>query len=306
MTGCRARVIVVALTGVAAALSTSQPNAQAGLTEANSSRTVYVSASRDPRATPVTDLVLQEFLLREDGQPRAILRVEPAVAPMQIAVLVDDNGSGIFRSGLARFIQRLQGQAEFSSAASPVQVMRIVDYTANMTTLANGLVKLGVRPGTPDGGQLLEGILQSAIDLRKREAQRGVIVVLTVGGEEHSTVRADFVLDEIVRSGAILHVVSVARSALRSTVPITTAASLLEENLNLQEVLGEGPKQSGGRIVESVASAGMFDGLQQIADELLHQYAVVYDRPGHVRSLPKLNISVTRPGVQVRGPSRTR
>jgi len=43
-----------------------------------------------------------------------------------------------------------------------------------------------------------------------------------------------------------------------------------------------------------------------IADELLHQYAVVYDRPGHVRSLPKLNVSVTRPGVQLRAPSRTR
>ena len=41
--------------------------------------------------------------------------VRPAKALMQIALIVDDNGTGLFRAPLYRFVQRLQGKAEFSS-----------------------------------------------------------------------------------------------------------------------------------------------------------------------------------------------
>ena len=43
-----------------------------------------------------------------------------------------------------------------------------------------------------------------------------------------------------------MYVISVANSALRSTRAIDKPSALLDENLNLSEVLGEGPKQSGG------------------------------------------------------------
>src|SRR5262245_50589916 len=134
MPGSRARAVFVAVLSAAAILPCPL--------RAQTARTVYVSALRD-RFTPVTDLVATDFALKEDGRVRTILRVEPAVAPMQVAILVDDNGSGIFRSGLARFIQRLQGQAEFSLSSVTGQVLRVVDYTASLSALANGLTKLG-------------------------------------------------------------------------------------------------------------------------------------------------------------------
>ncbi len=34
--------------------------------------------------------------------------------PLRIALVVDDNGTGIFRYGIAKFIERLQGRAEFA------------------------------------------------------------------------------------------------------------------------------------------------------------------------------------------------
>jgi VWFA-related protein len=266
-------------------------------------RTIYVTAT-DSKFAPVTDLVMRDFTVRQDGHPRELISVDMATMPLQIAVIVDDNGTGLFRSALARFIQRLQGRAEMSLSVVVGQVMPVVPFTTNAATLVRGLERVGARPGTPDGGQLLEGILQATRDLSKRRAARPVIVALTVGGEEHSSVPGRYVLEQLEQSGATLHVVSVAASALRSTVPVRRAADLLESNLALQQVLGDGPKQSGGRSVEIVATTGAVDGLQQIADSLVNQYVVVYSRPSPEKPNEKLAVTVNRRGVHISVPAR--
>ena len=122
-----------------------------------------------------------------------------------------------------------------------------MDYTANGQELGEVLAQLVARPGTDDGGQLLEGIYETAKDLERRKTDRGVIVVLTVGGEEHSPLPAHHVLDRAAeeRRGASRGPVS--SSALRAMAAVQRPSALLEENLNLSEVLGDGPKQSGGR-----------------------------------------------------------
>src|SRR5205814_3673625 len=159
---------------------------------------------------------------------------------------VDDNGTGIFRYGVAKFIERLQGMAEFSLSTINVQQMKLVDFTANAANLSAAINQLVARPGANDGGQLLEGIFDTAKDFQKRVARRPVIIALTVGGEEHSTVPAHQVLEELQKSGAALHVIAVNSSALRAMAVAQKPGALLEENMNLSEVLGDGSKQTGG------------------------------------------------------------
>jgi hypothetical protein len=127
-----------------------------------------------------------------------------------------------------------------------------------------------------------------------------------VGGEEHSTLPAHHVLDQLRKSGALLHVVAFSQSALRSTVQVQKPASLLEENLNLNEVLGDGPKQSGGSRDELVASAGLVFGLSQLAENLINQYAVAFVQPDGSKASDKLSVSVGTPGATVRAPVRIR
>ena len=79
--------------------------------------TVFVTALEENGA-PVVDLDAADFTIKEDGKDRDVLQVELARVPMQIAIIVDDNGTGIFRSGLVSFVQLLQGRAECRSAAS--------------------------------------------------------------------------------------------------------------------------------------------------------------------------------------------
>ena len=123
-------------------------------------------------------------------------------------------------------------------------------------------------------------------------------------GEEHSTLPARHVLDKLKDSGAALHVFLVAASALRQTAAVTRPSALLEENMNLGEVLGDGLKQSGGRREDIVAAAGALTGLQQLAEDLLHQYVIEYDLPPGTKPSDRIAVTAKRKGVSLRVPTR--
>jgi VWFA-related protein len=293
--------IFLSLTPSATGLQSSREAAATGPT----TRTVYVSVLNNSGA-PVTDLAAPDFVIKEGGKDREIVRAGMTSLPLRIALLVDDNGTGIFRYGVAKFIERLQGRAEFAVTAVTGQNLKIVDYTTNVDLLTGAIARLTARPGTNDGGQLLEGIFETAKDFQKRRAARPIIVVLTVGGEEHSTLPAHHVLEELQKSGAALHVIATSSSALRPTAPVSRPGALLEENMNLSEVLGDGPKQSGGKREEIVASAGIVAGLQELAEALRNQYAVSFSRADRPKDNEKLSVSVKRSGLTVRAPVRLR
>jgi VWFA-related protein len=264
---------------------------------------VYVSVTEET-GTPVIDLTAEDFAIKEDGKIREVLRVTTASAPLQVMILVDDNGTGIFRSGLVQFVQQLQGRGEIAVSTIYGQTQKLVDYTPRIEPVVEALTTLSARPATPDGGQLLEGIFQASKDQEKRRAMRPVILAVTVGGEEHSTVPAHQVLDQLAKSRSTLYVIQVASSVLRPTVPITQSKQLLGENLNLSEVLGEGPKQTGGWRSEIVASTGIVVGLRRLATELKSQYLVEYTRPPKGKALERVDVSVKRRGLNLRAPSK--
>ena len=277
-----------------------QASLQSGIT-----RTVFVSVL-DKSGAPVTDLAADDFIIKEGGRDREIVGAGMSSVPLRIAVVVDDNGTGIFRYAIAKFVERLQGRAEFGVSTVYGQHQKLLDYTANLERVSMALSQLNARPATNDGGQLLEGIFETAKDFQKRRAARPIIVVLTVGGEEHSTLPAHHVLEELEKSGAALNVIAINSSALRAMAAVSKPSALLESNLNLSEVLGDGPKQSGGKRDEIVASAGIVAGLQELAEALRNQYAVSFSRPDRPKDTEKLSVSVKRSGLTVRAPTKLR
>ncbi len=268
-------------------------------------RTVFVSVL-DKSGAPVTDLAADDFMIKEGGKDREIVGAGMSTVPLRIAVVVDDNGTGIFRYAVAKFVERLQGRAEFGLSTVYGQPQKLLDYTANLERVSMAVSQLNARPATNDGGQLLEGIFETAKDFQKRRATRPIIVVLTVGGEEHSTLPAHHVLEELEKSGAALNVIAINSSALRAMAAVSKPSALLESNLNLSEVLGDGPKQSGGKREEIVASAGIVAGLQELAEALRNQYAVSFSRPDRPKDTEKLSVSVKRSGLTVRAPTKLR
>ena len=70
---------------------------QAG-TQERLARTVYVSVL-DKNELPVTDLGPGDFVVKEGGKTRDVVEAGVANVPLRTALLIDDNGTGIFRYG---------------------------------------------------------------------------------------------------------------------------------------------------------------------------------------------------------------
>ncbi len=294
-------MVLVACGAVSAIALAASPRPPAGAPDGRI-RTVYVTVV-DSEGTPVTNLTAADFVIKEGGKDRTVVGAELATAPMHVLILDDDNGTGLFRAGIGLFLQRLLGHGEFAISTVTGQMLKIVDYTANVPALSEALGMLGARPATPDGGQLMEGIYEGARDIVKRKLARPVIIVLTVGGEEQGTMEPDEVLSELSKSGAILNVVSVA-AGLRQRAPIYAPSDLFGGDMSLSEVLGDGPRQSGGRHDEIIAAPGLLQNLQEIGDELLNQYRLTYVLPSGVKPSDRLSVSLIRDGLKLRAPSR--
>jgi hypothetical protein len=270
---------------------------------ATSAQLVFATAI-DSRQEPITDLRAAEFVVREDGKECAVISVERATQEMQVAILVDDNGTGIFHFGLNGLGELLQGRAQIALSVITNQVQKIFDYTTDAKTWVTGFARTGVRPSTPEGGQLLEGVFASAKELKRREARRPVILALTVGGEEQSSLPSRQVLEALHESRASLHVLFVNSPAVRPVRPAGQPAELLDNNFNLGRVLGDGPKESGGRNREVLAMKALPAEVQQIARDVLSQYLVTYTRTQTRYAPQRLQVSVRRLGVTIIAPAR--
>ncbi|MEO5739806.1 MAG: hypothetical protein ABIS29_04335 [Vicinamibacterales bacterium] len=284
---------------------TADASAQRGTLAVPHVRTVHVTAV-DRKEAPVIDLAVTDFVLKEGGDIREILRIEPATTPLHIAIIVDDSGTGLFRVPVANFVNQLLGRAQFAIKHVIGQAVRLVDYTSDVERLREAILRLGVRAETPDGGRVVEAVFDVAKEVR--DFDRPVIIVLTDSHAEYSSLPAHHVLEELQRSGAMLHVISVTRLAQLnpSSVPLAKdkPADLLDHQIDINRVLGDGPKQTGGRRVEIGGLGGTIPELQAVAGQLKHEYLITYLVPAGEKLNQKLSVSAGRRGVTVRAPSR--
>jgi hypothetical protein len=259
-------------------------------------RKVYVTAF-DANGAPFTDLSLEDFIVKESGKPHPIVSLGPATAKMQIAILIDDNGSGIFRVGVARFIEALLGRADFSISVVAGQTMKLVDYTSDPGPLSDAIAKVGARPTTQET-LLLDGLMGVAKDVQKRKMARPVIVALTAGATDVTPMQPDDALNELRKSGAQLYVVAVLTHAATPTRP----GDLLNEGHALAAVLGDGPKRTGGDRVEISAIAGVDTGLGRFAEELKHQLVLEYSLEG-AKPSDRVSIALKRSDLTLHAPT---
>jgi hypothetical protein len=144
---------------------------------------------------------------------------------------------------------------------------------------------------------MTEGILEIAKAIEQQKAERPVIVALAISGGQAGGAGSKDVLDRVRQSGAVMYTVTLAASDAGGAVGGISDAS------NREQVLGDGPKQSGGRRVEVIATAATQKALQQIAGDLLAQYAVRYTLPDGTKPDKRISVSVKRRGVTFRAPT---
>jgi Ca-activated chloride channel family protein len=279
--------------GLAAAALTSLVLPAALDAQGSTERQVYVSVV-DANGEPVAGLTPADFLVREDGVSREVLRAAPATGRMTIAVLIDDSQAATraisdLRKGLQSFTTALVKGNEISLITFGDRPTILVDYTATLDQLTAGINRLFARPGA--GSYLLEAIVEASKGLVRRNPERPVIVAITAEGEEFSNDYYAQVLDVLHRSRASFHALILTNNASDPTT---------EEARSRQVVLADGPATTGGSRQFLLSETAITPQLDLLARQLKHQYRLVYSRPESLIPPTKLDVSVRRSGLTAR------
>ena len=259
---------------------------------------IYVSVL-DKQGEPVTGLSAEDFRVREDGIAREVLKAGPATEPLTVALLVDDSqaaqaGLQMIRDAVQAFVKSLEGKAEISIVTFGERPVIAVNYTTDQAKLQDAAKRIFPRSGS--GGYLMDAIVEVSKGLQKREAVRPVIAVLMLeDGVEFSNRHYTNVLAELDKGGAALHVVALGQ-------PNT---SLTDEIRNRSQVIALGTERTGGRRDQVLALTAAAPKMQQLANELLHQYVVTYAHPETLIPPEKIEVTVTKPGLTARARTRS-
>ncbi|HUL74040.1 MAG TPA: VWA domain-containing protein [Vicinamibacterales bacterium] len=252
----------------------------------------------DATSNPITDLTKDDWGVREDGQNRKLIDAKPATDPLTIVVLVDmtrwvQSSLKDMRTALTTFTHAIQ-------AAQPTAQIAIVGFSTQSQTL----VELGKTAADIDkaiahvvadqSGQstvMLEAFMDAAKKLAQAPSPRRAIVTLNLDGfDETSSVQPQNVASAVLATRASLWAVSFKNSE--------SARVKGQGGQSRDQVLNNLTSQTGGVRLTVGTSNVLEPQLQKVAQVLLAQYLVTYERPEG--PAPKLlQMAVARPGAQM-------
>jgi VWFA-related protein len=298
--GVRAAVCacVAALVLAASGTSTGARAVQA------TARKVYVSVL-DKAGAPVKDMTAADFEVKENGKVQTIT-VQPATNPLRVAVIVSDGGIGAYQGAAGVLMDRLKANAEFKLFDVAEQPMPLTpEYTNDVPKLSAAVQTLTRRSSSKKNGQVMEAVNLALKDVAA-EGKRPVIVVLRLGGEATSTLRASNLRELMRKAGARLHVLT-PQGATGMGGGMGQAGMTSSEGsqnfIEISQLLEDGSRESGGRH-DQYSAASLAKTMQSLADELLSQYEISYTLADGAKPSDKLQVATKRKDVKVYAPSK--
>lgn len=263
---------------------------------------VYVSVV-DKKGAPATSLAVADLTVKEDGISREVLKVERATDPMQIAVIVDTSAVTSPAVSDLRVSVKAFGAAIWAkSPDSQIALYSFGERPTLETDFSQSAVNLDRRAdrlfaSSGSGAYFIDAVIDAANALRKREAQRPVIVAFVdENGPEFSNRRHDVVFKAVAEARASLWVIAKQGFSSSTSTP---------ENRERGMVIGDVTTRSGGRslmIFDGSALRGRFG---EVAAQLHSQFTVTYGRPDTLIPPDKLEMRVVNPDLRLAAPRWT-
>jgi VWFA-related protein len=284
----RAVVMLAAL--VATAALPASLAAQAG------EQTVYASVV-DKDGRPVTGLAVGDFVVKEDGTTREVLRAGRTADPIDLAIIVDTSTAiqpyqNDLRKALTAFVTRMAGEHSASVAllAMADRPTILADYTTSVAELTKAVQRIFAQPNA--GMVFQDAVSDTAKGLLKHDNPRRAIVVITTEGTDFSNVPYERTLEGLRDSGAGFHAL---------VITDRTGAAIRDQAARERAiVVDQGTRSTGGLRDDLLSSMELGDALTRLADDLTQQYKVVFGRPGSLMPPKKTDVSVKRPDVETR------
>jgi Ca-activated chloride channel homolog len=230
-----------------------------------------------------------DFQISEDGVEQKTAAFSAEETPFAAAILLDTSGSmetrlTLGRSAAIRFLDGLREQDVASIYSFDTKVEQWGDFSPGRD-LPPRVYGLKTKTMTA----LNDAVVRAAEDLAKREEKRRAIVVLSDGGENYSRASSDKALDRASLAAATIYGVNMSEQGPKRDL---AAASTLR---NLAE-------KSGGRYIDTPGGLQLRDSFAAIAEELGHQYTLVYRPTNRARDgkWRKVDVKLAKPDVNVR------
>jgi Ca-activated chloride channel homolog len=282
----------------------------------------------DPYNHQATDLIKNEFIIAEDGQRQEIASFVMSSVPVNVVLMLDASGSVVseinsLRDAAMHFVSQLGPQDKTSVIEFHTNVELIQDWTTKADDVKHALswrFKPGMvqnKQGSFDyGSTALFDALYSAADEQLAKVEgRKAIILLTDGDDTSSKVTFAQSLTPIIKSGAVVYVISKARAFINAwnrergrgarvfSGGNAQVADIMVSRLeHAEHLMTELCTRTGGRIFSPLRDEDMKDVYDQVARELKNQYIITYVPKNleHDGRLRHVGVFLTRPGYSAR------
>ena len=250
----------------------------------------------DSRGIAVTNLKLEDFELRVDGQPNLISDISRAETPVRMAMLFDNSGSlsesrDFEKHSAVKFFQNVMRPADQAAIYS---VSTNVELAQPMTNDVRRLEQTIQNFGKPEFGTSLNDAIFDALNYLKPYTGRRVIVIVSDGRDTTSAYEHDFdaTLKRLLSDEAQVYVVQTG---------IYDSANV--RDLTAERRMQEFSAQTGGAAYIPKSASELDDAFAQISADLAQQYILSYYPAADKRDgrFHIIAVSVkTRPNARVR------
>jgi len=255
----------------------------------------------DSKGLAVRGLVPEEAAVVENGVARNVTHLEEDRRPLRVAVVVDSSGpmASFYRLHLVDPIVHLLNQlpegSRFAVWTTGDRPQKIADWSDDVAAASRALKRTA-----PQGGNtVLDAIVEASADLKQKEGERSVVVVVSGVGIGFTNWERRQVVEKARPGGATFMVVQ-----FEETGEPTQAAGEQVTRLDYDYVFDNLTRQTGGVREISMSAMGVPRSLERIAQALKAPYRLSYTTVPDLKER-KVEVKVARPGVKVRtGPIR--
>ena len=296
---------------------------------AQSAQQLYLTVLGDD-GQPVVNLRPHEITVAENGVRCEVLYLARPRGLADVSILVDTSEAVVpstthVRRALGEFVDALDGYARMSLMTFGDLPVRVVPPTTRLSVMQEAVER--VFPAVGIIPRFQDALIATVRDIRNRQPNRPALVIITsdqVAGafatESPNTAArpVEQVIEVLQAIGAPVHIVALRSSASfsvagrgvfdRASAFSGTADNNMRNSIMARETrdwlmaLETASRRTGGRLVNTYASAGLAKPLLEIANEIAGQYILTYSRaalPLDTETI-EIQIGIAREDVTVR------